>query len=282
MNAATTHTMTSVAKKRMMSGMSTRRTSFAISGSGSDTTATGAKSTLRVLTYNVHSFVGADHVYDPERTARVIESARPDVVALQEVDFGRGPRAEHSAVERLAARLGMRCHFTYTRDGARGHFGNAVLTPHSLELIAEGTLPRKRDEARAVQWLKIRSEGFVVHLMNTHLSVSFRERHAQTSALLGAEWALRASTNLPLVVCGDFNASPLSPVYRKLRRDLKDAQCGKTRHATWPSRLPLLRIDHIFVSPEIVVREAGVMSDRLARLASDHLPLVAELELPSG
>jgi len=233
-----------------------------------------------VLTYNVHSFVGADHVYDPERTARVIESARADVVALQEVDFGRGPRAEHSAVDRLAARLGMRSHFTYTRDGARGHFGNAVLTPHSLELVAEGILPRRRDEARAVQWLKIGSNGLQVHLMNTHLSVSFRERSAQMNALLGAEWAVRAR-DLPLVVCGDFNASPWSMVYRRLRRDLKDAQCGKTRQPTWPSRLPFLRIDHIFVSPEVEVRGTQVVDDRLARLASDHLPLVAELDLPS-
>lgn len=240
-----------------------------------------AVSRVRVLTYNVHSFVGADHVYDPERTARVIESARADIVALQEVDFGRGPRAEHSAIDRLAARLGMRSHFTYTRDGVRGHFGNAVLTPHALELVAEGILPRRRDEARAVQWLKIGSKEFQIHLMNTHLSVSFRERNAQTRALLGAEWAVRARAELPLVVCGDFNAAPWSVVYRKLRRDLKDAQCGKTPQATWPSRLPFLRIDHIFVSPEVAIRETHVVDDRLARLASDHLPLCAELDLLS-
>jgi endonuclease/exonuclease/phosphatase family metal-dependent hydrolase len=266
----------------MMNGMSTRRTSSVVMAeAGSDTATPRAGSRVRVLTYNVHSFVGADHVYDPERTARVIESSQADIVALQEVDFGRGPRAESSAVERLAARLGMRCHFTPTRDGARGHFGNAVLTPHSLELVAEGTLPRRRDEARAVQWLKICADGFQVHLMNTHLSVSFRERHAQMTALLGAEWAVRARAHLPLVVCGDFNASPLSPVYRKLCRDLKDAQCGKTRHATWPSRLPVLRIDHIFVSADVTVGGASVVDDPLARRASDHLPLVADLALPS-
>lgn len=264
-----------------MSGMTTRRTSVVdAAGAGSAMTTAGVRSGLRVLTYNVHSFVGADHVYDPERTARVIEAARADIVALQEVDFGRGPAAEHSAVERLASRLGMRCHFTYTRDGTRGHFGNAVLTPHALELVAEGMLPRRRDEARAVQWLKIRSESFGIHLMNTHLSVSFRERQAQTSALLGAEWAQQAGTDLPLVICGDFNASPWSLVYRRLSRDLKDAQCGKTRQATWPSRLPLVRIDHIFVSRDVEVRATRVLRDGLARLASDHLPLLAELGLP--
>jgi len=265
----------------MMSGMSERRMSSLVSAADSATLVPSAPRSVRVLTYNVHSFVGADHVYDPERTARVIESARADIVALQEVDFGRGPRAEHAAVDRLAARLGMSSHFTYTRDGPRGHFGNAVLTPHELELVAEGMLPRKRDEARAVQWLKISGNGFVLQLMNTHLSVSFRERHAQTRALLGAEWAVRAGSDLPLVVCGDFNASPLSPVYRRLSRDLKDAQCGKKRHATWPSRLPFVRIDHIFVSRQVDVRSVSVLDDRQARMASDHLPLVAELNLPA-
>ncbi|HEY6080486.1 MAG TPA: endonuclease/exonuclease/phosphatase family protein [Polyangiaceae bacterium] len=235
----------------------------------------------RVMTYNVHSFVGTDRVYDPERVARVIESAGASIVALQEVDFGRGSQAEPSAIESLAERLKMRCHFTFTRDGRRGHFGNAVLTPYSLQLIAEGFLPRRRDEARAVQWLKVVAENFELQLMNTHLSVSFRERSAQVRALLGAEWMVQAGTDVPLVVCGDFNSSPLSAVYRKLSRDLRDVQWGAApRRATWPSRLPFWRIDHMFVSRSVGVRSCGVIAAGLARVASDHLPLVAELDLP--
>lgn len=230
------------------------------------------------MTYNVHGFVGIDHVYDPERTARVIEAAHADVVALQEVDFGRGPRAEGSAVERLAQRLGMRCHFTPTRAGRHGHFGNAVLTGHALELVAEGTLPRRRDEARAVQWVKIASPGVELHLMNTHLSVRSSERRAQIQALLGAEWFVQAGTELPLIVCGDLNASPYSSVYRRLSRDLADARCGTSqRRGTWPSRWPFWCIDHIFVSASLRTETCSVLSQGLARTASDHLPLLAEL-----
>jgi endonuclease/exonuclease/phosphatase family metal-dependent hydrolase len=238
------------------------------------------RSNLRVMTYNVHGFVGVDGVYDPERTARVIEGNHADVVALQEVDFGRGPRAEGSAVARLAERLGMRCHFTATREGRYGHFGNAVLSSHAFELVAEGTLPRRRDEARAVQWLKIVSPSFQLHLMNTHLSVRLAERRAQVQALLGAEWVVQAGTELPLIVCGDLNASPFSSVYRRLSRDLVDAQCGNSRRrGTWPSRMPFWRIDHIFVSPSLKVQSCAVASQGLARAASDHLPLLAELAL---
>jgi endonuclease/exonuclease/phosphatase family metal-dependent hydrolase len=237
---------------------------------------------VRILTYNVHAFLGTDGVYDPERTARVIESCHANVVALQEVDFGRGPIAEPSAVQRLAERLGMRCHFTFTRDGKSGHFGNAVLTPHELQLVAEGFLPRRRDEARAVQWLKVVAPHFQLQLMNTHLSVKLRERRAQVDALLGAEWLVRAAGDVPLVVCGDFNSSPFSRVYRRLSRDLVDVQCGSPRRlSTWPASLPFWRIDHMFVSRSVSVRGAEVVAAGLSRTASDHLPLVAELSSAS-
>lgn len=233
------------------------------------------------MTYNVHSFVGTDRVYDPERVARVIESSGANIVALQEVDFGRGAKAEPSALESLAKRLEMRCHFTLTRDGRHGHFGNALLTRHSLQLMAEGLLPRRRDEARAVQWLKVVAEDFELQMMNTHLSVSFRERAVQVRALLGAEWMVQAGADVPLIVCGDFNSSPLSAVYRRLSRDLRDVQwAAGTRRATWPSRLPFWRIDHMFVSRSLGVRSCSVIDTGLARVASDHLPLVAELDLP--
>jgi endonuclease/exonuclease/phosphatase family metal-dependent hydrolase len=235
------------------------------------------------MTYNVHSFVGTDRVYDPERIARVILQGAADVVALQEVDFGRGARHEPAAIERLATRLGMGCHFTVTREGSRGRFGNAVLTSHPFHLVAEGLLPSRRDEARAVQWLKVVAPTFQVQLMNTHLSVSSRERRAQIRALLGAEWMVQALQGLPLVICGDFNASPWSGVYRKLSRDLRDVQQGRAQHrATWPAWLPFWRIDHMFVSPDIAVRDARVLRDGFSRQASDHLPLVAELAVTAG
>jgi endonuclease/exonuclease/phosphatase family metal-dependent hydrolase len=232
------------------------------------------------MSYNVHSFVGTDGIYDPERIARVIDASGAAVVALQEVDFGRGPKNGRSAIETLAERIGMSCHFTLTREGTHGRFGNAVLTPHECKLVAEGMLPRRRGEARAVQWVKIVSPTWQMQLMNTHLSVNFGERRAQARALLGTEWLLQARTELPIVVCGDFNSSPLSGVYRKLSRDLQDVQSHRwRRQPTWPAQLPFWCIDHMFVSKDVVVHGVQVVRDGFARVASDHLPLVAELSL---
>jgi len=232
------------------------------------------------MTYNVHGFVGTDGVSDPERIARVIEQARPDLVALQEVEFGQSPSARSAACSWLGQRLGMHCHFTLTRPGLRGgQFGNAVLSRHAFELVSEGSLPRRGGEARAIQWLRVRAPHQEFHLMNTHLGVWFWQRRAQVRALLGSEWLVRAGTDLPLIICGDFNATPLSWVYRALSRDLFDVQRAQaTRVSTWPSLRPLLRIDHMFVSREFRVLSCAAPCDATTRLASDHLPLVAELD----
>ncbi len=234
----------------------------------------------RVMTYNVHGFVGTDGACDPERVARVIEQDDPDLVALQEVELGRDEEARGATVAWLGRRLGMHCHFTLTRPGLAGRrFGNAVLSRHAFELVAEGSLPQRGGEHRAVQWLKVRTPSCDFHLLNTHLGIWFWERQAQIRALLGAEWLVRAGTALPVVVCGDFNATPISPVYRALSRGLRDVRSGTRRKiGTWPSKRPFLRIDHMFVSPEFRVLSSGVTLSAESRVASDHLPLVAELD----
>jgi endonuclease/exonuclease/phosphatase family metal-dependent hydrolase len=85
----------------------------------------------------------------------------------------------------------------------------------------------------------------------------------------------------PAVLLGDFNALPVSQTYRMLTAVLRDAQdgLGKAATATFPSGFPILRIDHVFLAGDI--RVAGVESpfDPRARVASDHLPLIVELEV---
>ena len=240
-----------------------------------------AQHRARVMTYNVHGFVGTDQVLDPERVASVIEAAGADLVALQEVEFSGGAIGLRATAEWLATRLAMQCHFTLTRRGfSGGDFGNAVLSRHAFELVSEATLPRRGGEVRAVQWLRVRTPHREFHLMNTHLSPWFWERRAQVRALVGAEWLVRAGTSLPLVVCGDFNATPLSPVYRHLARSLRDAQGAAWRFSpTWPAPFPFLRIDHLFVSSDLPVVSCTVARGGAARRASDHLPVVAEVDL---
>ena len=235
--------------------------------------------TFRVMTYNVHSCVGTDGKLDPSRIAEVIARSSADIVALQELDVGQKRTDGLHQPEWLAERLSMFVHFTAARRCDEGHYGNAILSRHPLSVMSEGNLARRSGEQRAVQWVKVSIGELEINVMNTHLSVQFRERLLQIQQLLGAEWIAKSEGHLPLVVCGDLNSSRFSPVYRGLRRDLVDAQRanGARAVATWPSRRPLFRIDHLFTSRSIAVLRCEVPRDRLTMLASDHLPLLAEL-----
>lgn len=118
-------------------------------------------------------------------------------------------------------------------------------------------------------------------MINTHLGLLARERRMQVEALLGPDW-LGSLDNPRVVLCGDFNAGPRSPVCRRLGARLRDAQMeltGRPPAATWFGRWPLGRIDHIFVGEGLRVVDAMVLSTELDKTASDHLPLLADLKL---
>jgi endonuclease/exonuclease/phosphatase family metal-dependent hydrolase len=247
------------------------------------------------MTYNTHACVGADGQCRPARIAEVIRKLSPDVVALQEVDVGRGRSGRLDQAQQLADLTGLSAHFTSARSADEGHYGNAILTHHPYELRAEGILPVRRGELRAAQWLRLGLEDGPLDIVNTHLSLHFFERLAQCRALFSPDQCFTPEERAPasvhpapfkalsgnldrLILCGDFNAGALSPSYFLLRRRLADAQraLGSAR-ATWPARFPLLRLDHVWVGKEVRVERVLVPRDPLTRVASDHLPVVADL-----
>ncbi len=233
------------------------------------------------MTYNTHGCRGSDGVVDVERIADIARRQRPDLLALQEVDVAHARSHGLDQAKELAERLGMDAHFTCTLKRGDSSYGIALLTSHRLCMEQEGCLPAFQDEVRAAQWARMDHAGVEVDILHTHLSVRLRDRNSQLKALLGSEWLERRLEHPYLVVCGDLNALPWSSVYRRLSRRLSDVQRrtpGRTL-ATWPALRPFARIDHIFVGSGFEVEGCRVPSDRLARAASDHLPLVADLRV---
>jgi endonuclease/exonuclease/phosphatase family metal-dependent hydrolase len=123
-------------------------------------------------------------------------------------------------------------------------------------------------------------------VINTHLGLVARERRAQVDALVGPEWLGHPDCGDPVILLGDLNTLPRSRLYQRLARRLGDAQCplrARRPRGTYPVRLPLLRIDDVFVGSAIEVQNVEVPRTPLTRIASDHLPLVVDfrLDLPT-
>lgn len=244
------------------------------------------KKSLRIMTYNVHSCIGRDGRASACRVADVIALYGPDLIALQELDAGR-PRTNRShQAEEIAKRLDMDFHFHPSMEIEGERYGNAILSRFPIRLIQAGALPtfkmRRALESRGALWAAIRFGGKEIQIINTHLGLNRRERLLQTEAILGSGWAAHELCRPPLIMCGDLNALPISPVYKRFRGLFIDVQTsfnGTRPRGTYPSLYPIARIDHIFATPGFEVRKIEVPRTPLTSAASDHLPLIAELAL---
>jgi endonuclease/exonuclease/phosphatase family metal-dependent hydrolase len=237
---------------------------------------------LRIVTYNVHRCVGADGRAEPHRIAEVIASCEPHIVALQELDVGRVRTGSIDQAHAIAHLLGMSFHFHPALQVEEELYGDAILTTLPMRLVKAGPLPGSVGfEPRGALWAVVDANGFAIQIINTHLGLPAYERMAQAKTLLGKDWLGHPDCHDPVILLGDFNARRRSRVYRKFTAKLRDAQLVLHRRAqrTFPSRMPIVRIDHIFCSRSVEVVSVEVPRSRLIRSASDHLPVVMDFRL---
>ena len=240
----------------------------------------------RLMTYNVHRCVGVDRRLDVDRISAVIAEHEPDIVCLQELDVGRARTGGFDQAHEIAERLEMSFHFHPAMRVEEELYGDAILTHLPERLIRAGALPTMRGvpglEPRGVLWTAIQVDGRRLNVFNTHLGLVPREQRRQAAMLVGPEWLGHPDCGDPCILAGDFNAAPLTAPYRHVARRLRDAQkypgLGRTV-PTFPSGFPMLRIDHVFISPGIRVTGVSAPFSPLARMASDHLPLIVDFEL---
>ncbi|MFE1597774.1 endonuclease/exonuclease/phosphatase family protein [Methylobacterium sp. ID0610] len=241
---------------------------------------------LRLITYNVRRCLGTDGRLSPARIAEVLAACRPDVVALQELDVGRLRSGMIDQAHAIAQHLGMRAHFHAALRVMEEEYGNAILTALPSRLVRAEALPglagRPHLEPRGALWAAVTAGDTEFQVIATHLGLRRRERARQAEALLGPRFLDDPACRAPVVLVGDLNAVPHSAAYRHLARRLRDVQKAPgmpRRQRTFPSGWPLLRLDHVFVSEGVAVRRVEVVRSPLARVASDHLPLLVELEV---
>lgn len=228
---------------------------------------------MRVATYNVHRAIGADGRQDPGRIGEVLRELDADLVALQEVVYHS--EVAGNALERFAMAMGAEPVEGSTMLDERGHYGNAVLSRLPLEAVRRHDISVPGREPRGALEIDLRQTDIPVRLVATHLGLRPGERRAQVECLVPLFERDPAAFEILL---GDLNEWFL--LGRPLRR-LRRVFGATPAPATFPARLPLLALDRVWVRPASAVRRIAVHRSPLARQASDHLPLVAELQVHS-
>lgn len=233
--------------------------------------------TVRVATYNVHRCRGLDGRTLPSRVADVIRAIDPDLIALQEV-IGAGPNSAGHA-EELGALLGMGWVMAPVRHLRGCLFGNVVLSRHPIVHHTHYDLSWKTCEPRGCQRVDVAFGDDRLHLYNVHLGTAFLERRHQAERLGTIVHDRRVG--VPKVVLGDFNEWTKGLATEILSDRLQSIDLRKhlRRRRTYPGVFPVLHLDHIYYEGTVEVIKLELPRTRLSVMASDHLPLVADLRI---
>lgn len=229
--------------------------------------------TIRVLTWNVHGCVGRDGVCEPERVARVLEAAQPDISALQEID-ARTRALAQDPFSYFAELFDWTAVSARTLTAKDGHYGHIVMSRWPIESLGEIDLSvRWREPRKAIVGAVAAPCGRII-VIATHLGLLPFERRRQFERLRAhiAEIAER-----PLIVLGDFNDFPGRGL---AERSLCPPLENTPELPTYPSRLPLLPLDRIWHTKPLEMVTMATLRD--AGRVSDHLPLLASLRLADG
>ena len=244
---------------------------------------------LRVLTYNIHKAIGVDGEFAPERIIEILAHHNADIALLQEVDHGV-PRSEHL---NLAAHLGRTLEYGYRAVGMNvflktGKYGNVTLSHFPIGRQRNIDLTIGRRKRRGAQHTRIQlvhgHRHMTIDVFNIHLSLLANLRAQQITRLLNSTDLADLDPQSPCIIGGDLND------WRGLlrRRFFEPAgfRCATGPRAgsrwaikTFPAFAPTGGLDKLFYRGALRLMHVGRSRLKLARVASDHLPVIADFEI---
>ena len=226
---------------------------------------------MHVASYNIHRGFGGDGRYEPQRILQVLLELDADITALQEVDAYGPDRVQ--LLPWLATKANMTAIAGPVRPGSEGDYGNALLTRLPVQGVRRWNLSVGDHEPRGLMDVDIDWNGRSVQVLNTHLGLWPLERVHQVERLLELIDVKKRDLT---ILMGDLNEWYLwGESFRKLRQVFDRPEAPKT----FPSWWPLLALDQIWVSPAPALVEVRAHHTLLSGIASDHLPVKAEIAL---
>jgi endonuclease/exonuclease/phosphatase family metal-dependent hydrolase len=243
--------------------------------SGCSTVSQTKTETLTVLTYNIHHGEGTDGKLDLERIARIIRSANPDLVALQEVDEKTERTGGISQAAEVGRLTGLHHAFGEAMDYRGGGYGQAILSRWPIKNAQVHQLPQRTGrEPRIAFVAKVETPNGELLFSTAHLDHQLEEVRLEQARAINT---LFGGIEIPVLVCGDFNAGPESGTMTFLFEHWLDG-AGQNAGATIPAGKPRRRIDYILAAPKDrwIVESSRVLDEPIA---SDHRPVVSRLLL---
>ena len=233
---------------------------------------------VRVMTYNIHVGVGMDKKMDLQRIADVINQEHPDLVGLQEVDRGVKRTQGVDEIAELARMTRMEYAFAHNLDYQGGQYGVAILSRYPILKTDHRMYLNKREaERRGMIRIEVNVGGRSLSFATTHLDYQYEDgRIFEAGQLLDFLKGQKEA----LILVGDFNEEPNGDAYKMVSAHFRDAWVdtkAKETGLSYPADRPAKRIDYIFYKSSTDVRAKKAWT--VNTLASDHVPVVADLEL---
>jgi len=245
---------------------------------------------IKIVTYNIHRAIGLDRRFRPQRIIDILNDIDADIVLLQEVDEGV-PRSREL---NLAKEISQACGYPYYALGhnvslRKGYYGNATLSRFPILRERNINLTIDNKKRRGCQHTTLSIENNKQHkefdVFNLHLGLSAKERQKQAGILFHSSEYKKLDAKMPCIVAGDFND------WRSLLRALfvegmdflcatdKTTEKGEVAIKTFPSFAPRGGLDRIYYKGKIKSSKVSLYKKKIAKIASDHLPVSAEFEL---
>ncbi len=235
---------------------------------------------MRLLSWNIHKGIGGrDRRYALQRIIDCIDHEQPDLVCLQEVDRLVGRSQFDDQPRLLGQSLNLQSTFQANVSVANGTYGNLILSRWAVGSTHRISLKRGIRKARGAQLVHVETPEGPIHLVNTHLGLDERERHWQVAFLLEHQ-LFQSHATIPTVIAGDFNDWRNTLAEKSLARyGFQQITSPPSEYRSFPSWLPIGGLDKVFVRGGLKTERIRVVRTSLARVASDHLPIVADFSL---